>query len=95
MKSLLSLFCSFLPAGKKASKNYKSNFWVFFPSGKKASKNCKSNFWVFFPKGKKAMEMWQIVLLILAIIFLLFMLIWFGGLRDTIVELLVKLGDMF
>lgn len=77
MKSLLSLFCSFFSNGKRASKNYKSNFWVFFPL------------------GKKAMEMWQIVLLILAIIFLLFMLIWFGGLRGTIVELFTKLGDMF
>ena len=39
------------------------------------------------------MEMWQIILMILAIALLLFMLVWYGGMRDTLVGLFQNIGD--
>ena len=50
---------------------------------------------LIFPQGKKGMEMWQLILIILAVIFLLFMIAWYGGLNESIKELLGKLGEMF
>ena len=65
----------------------------FFPSGKKGMRKI-SFFRTPFPKGKKGMEMWQLVLLILAIFLLLFVIMWYGGLGDTIRDMLGKLGDL-
>ena len=45
--------------------------------------------------NKKGMEMWQLVLIILAIVFLLFMLAWYGGLDQKISGLLNKFLDLF
>ena len=44
--------------------------------------------------GKKGMEMWQLVLLILALILLLAVIVWYGFLGGEIDKLLGKLGDL-
>lgn len=60
------------------------------PQGKKAEKNSKMNFWAFFPRGKKGMEMWQLVLIILALLLLLAVLAWYSGLNKELGALLDK-----
>ncbi|MBS3139383.1 hypothetical protein J4479_00085 [Candidatus Woesearchaeota archaeon] len=46
--------------------------------------------------NKKAeMEMWQIVLIILSVLLLLFMIVWFGQLGGDLKGLLGKLGEIF
>ena len=47
-----------------------------------------------FPHGKKGMEMWQIVLLILVMIFLLAVIIWYGFLGGELKNLLNKFADI-
>ncbi len=64
-------------------------------SGKKGVQKILSIFWAIFPAGKKGMEMWQLVLLILAIILFLFLLIWYGALGSEINILLDKWGELF
>ncbi|MBS3169306.1 hypothetical protein J4210_02375 [Candidatus Woesearchaeota archaeon] len=44
---------------------------------------------LFIP-GKKGMEMWQLVLLILALILLVFLIAWYGGLNKELGGLLEK-----
>jgi len=44
--------------------------------------------------NKKAMEMWQLVLLILALILLLTVIVWYGVLGGEMGELLDKLGEL-
>ena len=46
-------------------------------------------------KCRKGMEMWQLVLMVLAIILLLFMLAWYGVLGSSAEKLLGKVGDLF
>ncbi|HLC81896.1 MAG TPA: hypothetical protein VJH68_04525 [Candidatus Nanoarchaeia archaeon] len=41
------------------------------------------------------MEMWQIVLIILSVLLLLFLLVWFGQLGGDLKGLLGKLGEIF
>lgn len=68
--------------------------WDMIFGNKQTSKNCQNNFLAFFPKGKKAMETWQLVMIILALILLVFVLAWYGGLSDKIKDLLGSLGKM-
>jgi len=44
--------------------------------------------------NKKGMEMWQLVLMILAILLLLFMIVWYGALNNDLGDLFGKLGDL-
>ncbi|MBI2102861.1 hypothetical protein HYT55_03410 [Candidatus Woesearchaeota archaeon] len=44
--------------------------------------------------GKKGMEMWQLVLMILALILLVFVIAWYGGLNKEISGLLGKLTGL-
>jgi len=61
-----------------------------------AGKNSK-NFSAFFPfpRGKKGMEMWQLVIIVLAIIFFLVMFIWYGVLGENLGDLFSKMRDLF
>lgn len=45
--------------------------------------------------NKKGMEMWQLVMMILAILLLVFMGMWYSGLGDKLGDLLNRLGDWF
>lgn len=45
--------------------------------------------------NKRGMEMWQLILLILAVVLLLFMLIWYGALGKELEDLFQKIGDLF
>lgn len=47
-----------------------------------------------FP-DKKGMEMWQVIALVLAAFFLLFVLFWYGNLDQALWRFLGKLGDLF
>ena len=49
---------------------------------------------IFLIKGKKAMEMWQLVFIILALMLLFFVFVFYGGMGDTIKELLDGLGKL-
>ena len=49
---------------------------------------------IFFPTGKKAMEIWFLVILILLLIFLVTILVLYGGLGDQLEKLLNKFGDL-
>ncbi|HLD72095.1 MAG TPA: hypothetical protein VJA23_00770 [Candidatus Nanoarchaeia archaeon] len=44
--------------------------------------------------NKKGMEMWEIIGLILAVAFLLFLIVWYGLLDNDLGGLLTKLGDL-
>lgn len=44
---------------------------------------------------KAEMEMWQIVLMILAILLLIIFLMWYGGVGDQIEQFLTRIGDLF
>ena len=61
---------------------------------KKVRKNWQRNYFTFFLE-KKGMEMWQLVLMILAILLLLFMIVWYGALNNDLGDLFGKLGDLF
>ena len=43
---------------------------------------------------RKGMEMWQLVMIILALLLLFFVLAWFGGLNEQLKGFLDKLGDL-
>lgn len=45
--------------------------------------------------GKKGMEMWQLVLIILAVILLLFVVAWYGSLNQEMGVLFEKLRGFF
>ncbi len=45
-------------------------------------------------KGKKGMEMWQLVILVLALILLVVIIIWYGELGSNIKGLLGKLTNL-
>ena len=62
---------------------------------KKVSKNYLGNFFTFFPKGKKGMEMWQLLLILMAVILLLFFVAWYSALGNDLGDLFGKLGDLF
>jgi hypothetical protein len=50
----------------------------------------------FLPfRNKKGMEMWQIVFLILAVLLLIFLIIWYGVLGTQLGDLFEKLGEVF
>lgn len=40
--------------------------------------------------NRKGMEMWQLVMIILAVLFLLFIIAWYGGLNEQLKALLDK-----
>jgi len=44
-------------------------------------------------RGKRAMEMWQLVMIILALLLLLFMAAWYSGLNDQLGGLFEKMGS--
>ncbi len=44
-----------------------------------------------FPHGKKGMEMWQLVLIIIALLLLFAVLAWYGGLNKELGVLLDRL----
>ena len=48
-----------------------------------------------FFAGKKGMEMWQLVMLILAALLLFFMIGWYAGLGDKLTDLVQKMGALF
>ena len=48
----------------------------------------------FFPRGKKGMEMWMLVLMILAILLLIFVVAWYSGLNMGIESMFNKLGSL-
>jgi len=45
--------------------------------------------------GKQGMEMWQLVIIILAILLLLFILAWYSSLGSELQSLLERMGDFF
>ena len=45
--------------------------------------------------GKQGMEMWQLVIIILAILLLLFILAWYSSLVSELQSLLERMGDFF
>ncbi|MBU1112141.1 MAG: hypothetical protein ABIG93_01770 [archaeon] len=45
--------------------------------------------------NKRGMEMWQIVMIILALLLLFFIILFYSGLKDSIVELLGGIGNWF
>lgn len=51
---------------------------------KEINKKYKNLFLTFFPKGKKGMEIWQLVLIILALLLLFFIIAWYGGLNKSL-----------
>ncbi len=46
-------------------------------------------------KSKKGMDAWQLVLIVLAVLLLLFMLIWYGVLRQDLENLSSLFGGLF
>ena len=46
-------------------------------------------------RGKKGMEMWKIVMIILALILLIAVIAWYAGLNNSIGGLLDKLSNLF
>lgn len=44
--------------------------------------------------GKKGMEVWQLILLILAVLLLVFVIAWYSGLNTQIADFLQKMSDM-
>ena len=46
-------------------------------------------------KDKKAMEMWQLVLLIMALLLLFALLAWYGTLGQHLEVLFTKMGEVF
>ncbi len=45
--------------------------------------------------GKQGMEMWQLVMIILAVLLLLFILVWYGSLGSELQSLLERMGGFF
>ena len=45
--------------------------------------------------GKKGMEMWQLILILLAILLLIFVLGWYSGLNTQLGGLLDRVGSYF
>lgn len=45
--------------------------------------------------NKKGMEMWELVLMILAIILLIFLVAWYAGLNTMINEMLTKISRLW
>ncbi len=45
-------------------------------------------------RGKKGMEMWEIVLIIIALILLIFMIVWYGSQGSMLDSLFGKLGNL-
>ncbi len=45
--------------------------------------------------NKRGMEMWQLVLIILALLLLFFVLGWYAGLGETLTGLFDKMGALF
>ncbi|MBI4983363.1 hypothetical protein HZC32_01860 [Candidatus Woesearchaeota archaeon] len=44
--------------------------------------------------GKKGMEMWQLVLIILAMLLLFFIIVWYSGLNEEVKNLLARMSDL-
>ena len=47
------------------------------------------------PMNKRGMEMWQLIIMLLAIFLLLFMLVWYGILGQGLADILQKIGGLF
>ncbi len=45
--------------------------------------------------NKKAMEMWQLVMLIMALLLLFALLAWYGALGQNLEVLFTKMGEVF
>lgn len=45
--------------------------------------------------NQKGMEMWELITIILAILLLLFVIAWYGGLNTELAKLLDKLAELF
>ena len=45
--------------------------------------------------NKKGMEMWQLLLILMAVILLLFFVAWYSALGKDLADLFGKLGDLF
>jgi hypothetical protein len=50
---------------------------------------------VFVMIGKKGATMWQLAMMILAVLFLIFLLVWYGGLGEQLGNLVDKIGGLF
>ena len=44
--------------------------------------------------NKKGMEMWQLVIMIIAVLFFLFVLVWYGLLNNELSTLFSKFGEL-
>lgn len=45
--------------------------------------------------NKQGMELWQLVMIILAVLLLLFLITWYGGLNEQLAALLEKAGGIW
>ena len=45
--------------------------------------------------NKKGMEMWVLVMMILALLFFVLIVIWYGGLGTSLGDLFKKIGEMW
>lgn len=78
---------------KKGKQKLKSNFFTFY-GNKKGKQKLQNNFFTFFG-DKKGMEMWQLVLLILAILLIIFVFLFYSGIYAQIIDLLGGLKRLF
>ena len=79
----------YLFSGKKGIEKSK----IFRPFSDKKGKQKLEIFGSLF-SGKKGMETWQLMLMILAILLLLFFITWYGLLKGQLGDLLEKLGEI-
>jgi len=45
-------------------------------------------------KDKKGMEVWELVIIILAVVLLVFVIAWYGGLGTKMADLIKKISDL-
>jgi hypothetical protein len=86
-------FLTFL-GNKKGKKKMESIFWAIFPKGKKGKQKSVRDFLTFLG-NKKGMEMWQIVLMLLSLVLLVFLIAWYASLNSDLGLLGGKLEELF
>ncbi|MEK6937568.1 MAG: hypothetical protein AABX04_00845 [Nanoarchaeota archaeon] len=59
-----------------------------FCNVEKSGRNIRLKFRQAFFKNKKGMEMWQLIMIVLAVLLLVFVLAWYFGLKEKLVEML-------
>ncbi len=59
----------------------------------KKGKKSEHHFLAFF-KNKKGMEIWQLVMIILAVLLLVFVVMWYGGLNTKMADLIQKITNL-